>query len=144
MLMSNDEQRRSAPLLKAVGSDHSNAVQVAEAFALTLEQMRSVLSPILGPQAVAALYRRCLHLCAARDPCFESLDGNQESAMNTLAFKTMLAQKSSAEARRLGDALVTTFHTLLASLIGPALTEQLVGECTASSMDRNDHQSTAK
>jgi hypothetical protein len=142
--MPNDEQRRSAPLLKAVGSDHSSAIQVAEAFALTLEQMRAVLTPILGPQAVAALYRRCLHLCAATHPCFEALYGNEETAMNTLAVKTMLAQQSSAEARRRGDALVSTFHTLLASLIGPALTEQLVGDCTASSMDRNDHQSSAK
>jgi hypothetical protein len=142
--MPNDERRRSAPLLKAVGSDHSSAIQVSEGFAQTLEQMRAVLTPILGPQAVAALYRRCLHLCAATHPCFESLCETEETAMNTLAFKTMLAQQSSAEARRRGDALVTTFHTLLASLIGPALTEQLLGDCTASSMDRNDRQSSAE
>ncbi|SDH92812.1 hypothetical protein [Pseudomonas abietaniphila] len=142
--MPNDEQRRSAPLLKAVGSDHSSAIQVSEVFAQTLEQMRAVLTPILGPQAVAALYRRCLHLCAADHPCFESLYGNEETVMNTLAVKTMLAQQSNAEARRRGDALITTFHTLLASLIGLALTEQLVGDYTASSMGGDDHQGIAQ
>lgn len=142
--MPNDELRRSTPLLKAVGSDHYSAVQVAEAFALTLEQMRAVLAPILGPQAVAALYRRCLHLCAATHPCFESLYGNEETAMNTSAVRTILGQQSSAEARRLGDALIDTFYTLLASLIGPALTDQLVGDCAAASMDRYDQQSSEK
>lgn len=142
--MPNDEQRRSAPLLKEVGSDHHSAVQVAEALALTLEQMRAVLAPILGPQAVAALYLRCLRLCVATHPCFDSLYGNEETAMNTAALRTMLAQQNSAEARRMGDALVDTFYTLLASLIGPALTEQLVGDCTAASLERNDHQSGVK
>lgn len=142
MLMPSDEPRRSAPILKAVGNGRYSADQVAEAFVLTLDDMRAVLTPILGPLAVAALYRRCLHLCAATHSCFESLNSSEEAAMNTSSFKAMLVQQSSADARRHGDALVSTFHTLLVSLIGSSLTEQLVGEWTASSMDRNDHQSS--
>ncbi|WP_268801009.1 hypothetical protein [Pseudomonas huanghezhanensis] len=137
-----DKPRRSAPILKSVSNDRSSASEVAEAFVLTLEDMRAVLTPILGPIAVAALYRRCLHLCAATHSCFESLSGNEEAAMNTSSFRAMLVGQSSADARRHGDTLISTFHTLLASLIGPSLTEQLVGEWTSSSMDRNDHQSS--
>jgi signal transduction histidine kinase len=122
MLMPSDEQRGNASMLNAVGNDRYSAGQVAEAFVLTLEEMRAVLAPILGALAVAALYRHCLHLCAATHPCFESLHGKEEMAMNTSSVRAMLAQQSSADACQLSDALVNTFYTLLVSLIGPPLT----------------------
>lgn len=133
MLMPSDEQRRCTPMLYALGND--SAGQVAEAVVLTLQEIRAVLTPILGPLAVTALYRRSLHLCAAIHPFL---------VMNTSSLRALLAKQSRDDARQLGDALICTFYTLLASLIGPSLTEQLVGGCTASSMDRNNHLSSEK
>ncbi|MFL1492065.1 hypothetical protein ACMSI6_21655 [Pseudomonas antarctica] len=56
------------------------------------------------------------------------------------SVSVMLAQLSSTDDVQLGDVLINTFYTLLASLIGPPLTEQLVGDCTASARARNDQQ----
>lgn len=142
--MPSDEQRRCVPMLYAQGKDHFSAGQVAEAFVLRLEEIRAVLTPIIGPQAVTALYRRCLHQCTATHPFFESLRENEETVINTSSLRALLAIQSRADARLSGDALISTFYTLLASLIGPSLTEQLLGDCTAGSMNRNNHQSSEK
>lgn len=138
--MSSDEPRRRAPMLKSVRKSREDAGQLADALALTLEEIRAVLTPILGPVAVTALYRRCLHLCAARHPCFESIHKNEDVSMLPSSVSVMLAQLSSTDDLQLGDVLINTFYTLLASLIGPPLTEQLVGDCTASARARNDQQ----
>ncbi|MCL5225428.1 hypothetical protein [Pseudomonas nunensis] len=132
------------PMLYVQGHDQYSAGQVAEALVLTLEEIRAALTPIIGPQAVTALYRRSLLLCAANHPFFESVHEYEETVMNTSSLKALLAKQSHADARQSGDALISTFYTLLASLIGPSLTEQLVGDCTAGSMDRTNHQSSEK
>lgn len=139
--MSSDKQRRRAPVLTSVRKGRESADQLADALALTLEDIRAVITPILGPLAVTALYRRCLHLCAAKHPCFESLHKNEDCSMNPSSVRAMLAQLSNTDDLQLGDELINTFYTLLASLIGPSLTEQLMGDCTASARARNDHQS---
>lgn len=118
-------------MLKSVRTGRENADQ------LTLEEIRAVLTPILGPVAVTALYRRCLHLCAAKHPCFESIHKNENVSMIASSVSAMLAQLRSTDDVQLGDVLINTFYRLLASLIGPPLTEQLVGDCTASARARN-------
>jgi hypothetical protein len=128
-------------MLTSVRNGRESADQLADALALTLEEIRAVITPILGPLAVTALYRRCLHLCAAKHPCFESLHKNEDSSINPSSVRAMLAQLSNTDDLQLGDELINTFYTLLASLIGPSLTEQLMGDCTASARARNDHQS---
>jgi len=47
-----------------------------------------------------------------------------ESSMDPAALKSMLAQRSSDEAAAGGSAFFQTFHDLLASLVGPSLTER--------------------
>lgn len=127
-------------MLKSVRKGRENTGQLADALALTLEDIRAVLTPIIGTAAVTALYRRCLHLCAARHPCFESIRNNEDVSMIPSSVRVMLAQLSSTDDLQLGDVLINTFYTLLASLIGSPLTEQLVGDCTASARARNDQQ----
>lgn len=124
-------------MLKSVRKGRENAGPLADALALTLEDIRAVLTPILGPVAVTALYRRCLHLCAARHPCFESIHKNEDVSMIPSSVRALLAQLGSTDDLQLGDVLINTFYTLLASLIAPPLTEQLVGDCTASARARS-------
>ncbi|WP_277964973.1 hypothetical protein [Pseudomonas sp. RIT-To-2] len=138
--MASDE-RRSATVLKAVGSGTQNAAHEAVVLAFVLEEMNKVLAPILGPVAVAALYRRCLYLCAAAYPCLESLQCQDETRSIIAGIKTVLAEHTTSEARQMAETVIKTFCTLLASLIGSTLTEQLVGECTVVFLERNEHKS---
>lgn len=139
--MATDE-RRSAPTLKAVGNGKESAAQQALALALTLEEISAVLAPILGPVAVAALYRRCLHLCSVAHAGFEPLQGQDEAGASIASIQALLAHLTSAEARQMSETFIETFYSLMASLIGSTLTEQLVGDCTAGFMHRIDHQSS--
>ena len=122
--MHSEESRRlAATLAQRVGVD-ADAAQIAAATIAIWHEIDDALTPIVGPQGVVALYRRSLHLTVAAHPWVESGPEGARAALDPAAFKAVLAQRSSAEAGAGASAFLQTFHELLASLVGPSLTER--------------------
>lgn len=104
----------------------ADAAQIADAIVSLWQQVNVALSPIMGQGSVAVLYLRSLHLISAAHPWLEATHEELHKPMDLVSLRGVLAQRTSAEAATAGGALVQTFYELLASLIGPALTEQLL------------------
>lgn len=92
----------------------------------TWQQIDATLSPILGQRGVTALYQRSLHLASAPHPWLAGTQQDLQAAMDLDALKMAIAQRSPADAAAAGGHLLQTFHGLLASLVGPSLTERLL------------------
>jgi hypothetical protein len=122
--MDDQENRHEeAPLAHRVPHDAS-AAQIAEATAAAWQQIDAMLSPIVGRRGVAALYRRSLQLAGSAHPWLVH-EGTPEE-IDLAALQSVIAQQGSAQAANGGNALLQTFYRLLASLIGPSLTERLL------------------
>ena len=104
----------------------ADAAQIAEAIAAVLQEIDAALTPIIGQRGVATVYTRSLHLTVALHPWLPTGQEGVQAAMDPTALKSVLAQQSGAEAAAGGRAVLQTFHDILASLIGPSLTEKLL------------------
>jgi len=113
------------PLANRIGSDPSST-QIAAAVLAIWEEIDDALTPIVGPLGLIALYRRTVHLAAAQHPWLAGRDEGILTDTDPAVLKSVLAQRSSAEAAAGGSAFLNTFHDLLASLIGPSLTARLL------------------
>jgi len=126
MSLENQPSRRVAsPLARRVGAD-ADAAQIAEAIFSIWEEIDDALTPIIGPQGLVALYRRTLHLTSAAHPWMALGREGVQTAMAPAELKTRLAQRTRADAAAAGGAFLRTFDDLLASLVGPSLTERLL------------------
>lgn len=114
-----------APLGPGVGED-ATAAQIADAVVATWHEIELVLSPIVGPRGVAALYQRSLHLTGAVHPWMADRHEGLQTEMDLPALRSLIAQQASAEAGAGGRALLQTLYRLLGSLVGPSLTERLL------------------
>jgi hypothetical protein len=122
---SQESTRVAAPLAHRVGTD-ANAAQIADAVVAVWQEIDAALAPIVGQRGVAALYRRSLYLTRAAHPWLAGMHEGVETDMALAALKSVFRQQSSANAASGGSALFQTSHELLASLIGPSLTERLL------------------
>lgn len=89
-------------------------------------EIGAALTPIVGSRGVAALYKRSLFLTAQAHPALLGLQENVQAEMDLSPLTTALAPLSDAEATLVGGALLIAFYELIASLIGPSLTERLL------------------
>lgn len=109
--------------------DGASAGQVADLVDSAWEQIAAALAPVIGQRGVAALYKRSLHLATASHAWLTAAQGGGSLAeMDLAALRAQLVQHSGAEAAAAGAALLLSFHGLVGSLIGPALSGQLLGE----------------
>jgi hypothetical protein len=113
------------PLANRVGPD-ADPQQIAAAVLAMWEEIDDALTPIVGPQGLVALYGRTVHLAAAQHPWLAGRDKGVLTHTDPAVLKSVLAQRSSADAAVGGNAFLNTFHELLASLIGPSLTTRLL------------------
>ena len=112
-------------LTRRVGPN-ADAAAVAQAIISILQDIDSSLAPILGPQGVAALYRRSLHLCLSNHPHLTSVYAELQASLDLTALQALLVEQSVAEALFFGEVLLVTFHELLTTLIGSSLTTRLL------------------
>jgi hypothetical protein len=135
------DPRSAAPLARRVGDD-ADATQIAAAIVAIWNDIDDVLTPIVGPLGVVALYQRSLHLTSATFPWLaEPRDGERQTP-DPAALTTLLAQRGSVDAAAAGSAFLQTFHELLASLVGPALTERLLRDAWANTSSGLSAQDT--
>lgn len=123
--MPTGAQRMEAALTRQVAAGAS-AQAIAAAARDAWQRVDNALSPIVGSQGVAALFKRSLHLAQANHPTLATVTAADTSTGNFGALHTVLASQSSADAVALNTALLTAFCDLLYSLIGATLTEQLL------------------
>jgi len=116
-------------LTRRVGGDAgADSERVADAVVVIWLEINQALHPIIGYRGVAALFNRSLKI-AIRD--FSWLgEGHQGvlASVDASALKATLLRQAPDIALAGGTVLFVTFHELLASLVGPSLTDQLL--CT--------------
>ncbi|WP_243391170.1 hypothetical protein [Xanthomonas prunicola] len=107
----------------------AEASTIASTVVAMLQQIDKVLAPILGPRGVAALFKRALFLTKDDFPWLYEAFAAVEASDDRNAVETVgivLSQQSAQMAAAGGAAFVHTFHVVLVSMIGPALTERLL------------------
>lgn len=120
-----DNNRMAASLASRING-RTDAAQIADEIVIMFEEINDVLSPIIGRRGVDALYKRSLHLAVPAYPWLaDARDGIQEF-MDPAKLKSTLCAQSPASAAAGGGVVLQTFHDLLASLVGPSLTERLL------------------
>lgn len=123
---SQESSRFTAPLSQRLAED-ANSRQIAEAIGAMWADIDTALQPVLGRRGVAALFRRSVHLAAARHPWLSPLKaGSVDAAADMAALMALFAAQSPALAAEAGSALFTIFRDLLTTLIGARLSERLL------------------
>jgi hypothetical protein len=90
------------------------------------QEIDEVLYPVVGHRGVAALYQRSLTIAAAARPWLAPPSAGPRSALDTASLHAALLGQDADQAIAGGDALLGSFRTLLASLLGASLTERLL------------------
>jgi hypothetical protein len=114
-----------APLAQWVGDDAS-AEQVAAALVDIWQGINAALTPVIGPLGLAALYRRSFHLTALAHPWLAGGVEGANADKDPTALKSLIVQRSDADAAAAATAFLQKFHEVLVSLIGASLTERLL------------------
>ena len=118
-------------------------MQIADAIVATWQEIDEALTPIIGQRGVAALYKRSLYLTVSAYPWLSSTHESVQTVMDLTALKSTLAQQSSGAAAAGGSQLLQTFKDLLASLIGPSLSERLLRSARTTSLSGPPAQDTS-
>lgn len=84
------------------------------------------LSPLIGESGFCALFGRALRLSGVRFDGLGSGDGARPVSELLMSLTRTLNEIGPGQASAANDALLATFITLLGSLIGEALTQQLI------------------
>lgn len=104
----------------------ANASRIAEAAVAQWRNVDAALSPIIGQSAVAALFKRSLRLTGVNYPCLHALSESTLRPGDYAGLRAALSQETLFDAAAASDALLRTFHELLANLIGDSLAERLL------------------
>ncbi|MGH8796501.1 MAG: hypothetical protein ACREXI_05550 [Caldimonas sp.] len=113
---------------------------VALAAVRALRLLLAELEPLVGSQAVRALYTRSLHLTRVRFG-WRAVEASESFDETLTGLQENLAARVPADARRAGATLLSTFAGLLGSLIGDPLTQRLLRSAWGSpSADENSEE----
>lgn len=136
----NEESRQIVAALAHRVGPNADTACIALATVSILEAMHTALTPIIGQQGVAALYRRSLHLCASRQPRLADISERVQTALDLSALNSELVTESEADALLFGEVILTTFYELLTTLIGPSLTARLLRDVWKPSLSDTSAQ----
>jgi hypothetical protein len=120
------EARRIQATIAELAVINSDAQRIAEVAASTWREIYSVLSPVIGPGGVTALYQRSLYVTRAAHPCLAAARDEGLQPGEFAALQQVLSQQSSTLVAAANGALLDTFCDLLANLISVPLTERLL------------------
>lgn len=125
--MERPESRRIAEALsRHIGTTETSAPQVADAVVSLWREIERELTPIVGTRGVAALSCRAVFL-AGRTHSWLSLapDAGQPD-FDLARLHVNIAARDASAASAASIELLHTFHDLLISMIGAALTDRLL------------------
>ena len=109
-------------LFDAAGGAHHIAAKLAALW----QAFDATLNPVIGKRGVTALYGRSRHLAARNHAWMLTGHDPALASFHATALRDATAQQSADEAAAGALALCTAFHGLLASLIGPTLTDRML------------------
>lgn len=115
----------TAILAKRNGTD-PDAIQIADATIAIWLDITTALKTIIGRQGVAALYDRSVALTARTHPWLASSRASDDHSVDLDGLQAVVARQSKEDAAAGSSELLQTFYDVLVSLIGPALSEQLL------------------
>ena len=141
--MAHPESRQIGVTLAEQVGEGADAARVADHVVAVWQQVEDALTPIIGQRGVAALYKRSLYLVIQDHPWLARLRETDPPAVDAAALRSALAQQDAAAAAAGGGALLQTFHELLASLVGPSLTERLLAAAWALPISGPSAQGTS-
>ncbi|KAI2669241.1 hypothetical protein [Pseudomonas sp. TNT3] len=140
MTAQSEESRQIVASLAHRVGPNADIARIAQALVTTLQDMGAALTPIIGHQGVVALYRRSIHLCASNHPRLAGTYDSVQSTLDLIALKSVLVEQSETDALFFGEVLLTTFHELLTTLIGPSLTARLLRDVWGPSLSDTPSQ----
>jgi len=112
--------------LKTLAAESGDARRIADAAVAVWRAVDAALYPVIGQRGSSALYKRSLHLASAHYPWLEAAYGGALEPGDFASLAAALAQQTPVQAAAAQDALLQTFHDLLADLIGRSLTQRLL------------------
>lgn len=117
---------RIAVTLAQRAAEGADAAQVGDTVVAMWQKIDATLTPIIGNGSVVVLYMRSLHLIEPAHPWLSGLNQDVKASIDLARLKSILSQQDSKTAAVAGGELLQTFYELLASLVGPSLTERLL------------------
>jgi hypothetical protein len=120
------EARRIQATIADLAAINSDAQRIAEVAASTWREIYSVLSPVIGPGGVTALYQRSLYMTRPAHPCLAAARDEGLQPGEFAALQQVLSQQTSTLVAAANGALLDTFCDLLSNLVGVPLTERLL------------------
>lgn len=114
-----------SPLAHRVNAD-ADVGTLADAIAAVWQEIDLALTPIVGSRGFAALYKRSVYLTALAHPWLMAVHDDTLASVNLSDLSSAFKQQSCVQAKASAATLFETFHDLLASMVGPSLTERLL------------------
>lgn len=105
----------------------ADAARISTEVAATWQGIDASLNPVIGTQGVAALYLRSLASCGPAHPWLDQTTDGIETALDCARIRTVLGGRTAAESAAGGGAVLEAFWTLMTDMVGPALTQELLG-----------------
>ncbi|MDP9082564.1 MAG: hypothetical protein M3N50_02185 [Pseudomonadota bacterium] len=122
----------TASLAQRAGTN-PDAVQIADATIAVWYDIATALTSVIGGHGVAALYDRSVTLTARTHPWLIPQRLSDDRSVNLDALQSVIARQTGEDAVAGANALLLTFLDVLTSLIGPALSEQLLSSVRENS-----------
>jgi hypothetical protein len=120
------EVKRARAVLAQLPAQGIDAAHAADTVVATWSAMEKALSPIIGQQGFAAIYKRSLQLTFAHHPCLSNVQDEVSQVADFSTLKIALTQKTAPSSMAASAALLAAFQDLLANLIGRSLTDRLL------------------
>ncbi len=124
--MTTPKSRRIDAALARRSGNGASVEQVADTVVAMWHDIERELSPIVGTRGVAALHGRSLFLAARQFPWLNGAPDGGHLSMDMAALRAKIVRWQATEALQACGASFAVFHELLASMVGPALTERLL------------------
>jgi len=137
--LSEESRQIVASLAHRVGPS-ADIAGIAEAITSILQDMDAALTPIIVQQGCVALLRRSLHLSASAHARLAGMHDRVQATPDRSGLKAVLLEQTEADALFFGEVLLTTFYTLLTTLIGPSLTARLLRDVWEPSLSDTPSQ----
>ena len=120
------EARRIQATIADLAAVTTDAERIAAVTASTWREIHAVLSPVIGPGGVAALYQRALYVTRPAYPSLTLAHEDPLRAGDFAALQLVLAEQTAEQIAAANGALLEAFCDLLGNLIGISLTERLL------------------
>ena len=115
----------SSPLSLRLPPGAASAL-VADTLAAIWQELDDALHPVVGHRGVAALYQRSLSIAARARPWLTPPTAGPLSSLDTAGLHAALLGQNGDDATAGGEALLSEFRALLASLLGASLADRLL------------------